>query len=369
MQEVTGITVFFVVATVLLFVLLGIAILVIVDHKARIPGQFHNDPFSISGLRREHPGIAFLTTVILFSVIIVLLFEMTVTLGEHFGLFAEEEKPALLKTLHQQRYSERMRHFHNTLPEDLPNMGKKPVCFYCHGDFPHSKQRMIRTLLNMHTQFVGCITCHADPRKIDEDKLHFRWLNYSGIAVNGPPFGTSLDPETGNLVDTDDYYSKIVTYEVEDGEATLLEIPETSTHAKEFLQIRDQLSDIDREAVKKSFHKLVSPKGRFCSRCHAPENEGYLPFRELGFSEQRIESLTNLNIIGIVQKYREFYMPNLFIGDKSLPDVNILLGPDHSEAINGVDEKTMRDDPRAWWRKTFEKPGAKDNDKNKTGNK
>ena len=360
MQEVTGVTTFFVVTTVLLFILLGIAILVVIDHKAKIPGHFSSDPFTISGLRREHPGIAFLTAIILFSVIAVLLFEMTVTLGERFGLFAEEKKPELLKTIHQQRFSERMRHFHNTMPEDLPNMGKKPVCFYCHGDFPHSKQRMVRTLLNMHTQFVGCLTCHVDPRKVDEDKLRFRWLNYSGIEVSGPPFGTSLDPETGNLVDTDDYYSKIVAYKVEGGEATLLEITEDSVRAKEFLQIRERLSDKDREAVKKSFHKLVSPKGRFCSRCHAPENESYLPFRELGFSERRVENVTNLNIIGIVQKYRDFYMPNLFHSDKPLPDIDVLVGPGRGGSTGRVGENDLREDPRGWWRKTFDKPKAKE---------
>ena len=64
MQEISPVTTFFVVATVLLFILLGIAILMVIDHKAKIPGQFAADPFTISGLRRDHPGIAFLTTTI-----------------------------------------------------------------------------------------------------------------------------------------------------------------------------------------------------------------------------------------------------------------------------------------------------------------
>ena len=360
MQEISPVTTFFVVATVLLFILLGIAILMVIDHKAKIPGQFAADPFTISGLRRDHPGIAFLTTTILVGIISVLLFEMTVTLGERFGLFTEEKKPDILQTLHKQRFSERQRHFHNVMPVDLPNQGKKPVCFYCHGDFPHSKQRMVRTLLNMHTQFVGCLTCHADPRKVDEDKLRFRWLNYSGIEVHGPPFGTSHDPETGNLIDTDDYYSKIVAYEVEGGQAKLLEIPEDSPEAQEYLRIRYQLNDHDREAVKKRFHALVSPKGRFCSRCHAPEDRSYLPFRELGFSDSRVENLTNLNIIGIVQKYRDFYMPNLFNTDKPLPDVNLLVGPHiEVEPKEEEEEEKLREDPRQWWRKTFDQPGKK----------
>jgi len=342
----------FIILTVLLFMFLGIAILIVIDHKAKIPDHFHNDPFSIKGLRRDHPGISFLTTIILFAIIASLVFELSVTLAAHFGLFAEKEQPKLLQELKQQRVSERNRHFHNEPVVDQVNLGKKPVCFSCHGDYPHSKERMIRTLLNMHTQFVGCMTCHNDPRKIEEKSLSFAWLNYSGIEVKGKPFGISIDSATGYLQETDDYYSKIVAYSKTETGKQLLEIPETAPRAQEYLTIKDKLSDTDREAVKKSFHKIVSPKGRFCSRCHTSEKDSYLPFRKLGFSEQRIDNVTNLNIIGIVQKYRKFYLPNLFQKDISLPRIESLVG---SDAKNGKAPETG-EDPKAWWRRNFDTP-------------
>ena len=65
------------------------------------------------------------------------------------------------------------------------------------------------------------------------------------------------------------------------------------------------------------FHKLASPKGRECSLCHTKEKESYLPFRALGFSDQRIDDITNMNIIGIVEKYKKFYLPTLFKKDIS----------------------------------------------------
>ena len=342
----------FIILTVVLFMFLGVAMLVIIDHKAKITDQFHSDPFSIKGLRRDHPIIAFLTTIILFAIIASLIFELTVTLGEHFGLFVEKEKPRLIQELEEQRAGERKRHFHNEPVEDLINLGKKPVCFFCHGDYPHSEERMIRTLLNMHTQFVGCMTCHNDPRKIEEESLSFAWLNYSGIEVKGEPYGVDIDPKTGYLQETDDYYSKIVAYSKTTNGKQLLEIPETAPRAQEYLEIKDQLSDHDREAVQKSFHKIVSPKGRFCSRCHTNEKDSYLPFRKLGFSEQRIDNVTNLNIIGIVQKYKKFYLPNLFKQDVSLPKVELLVGPDNN------DDKAPEagEDPKAWWRRTFDAP-------------
>jgi len=302
----------FIVISVLLFMLLGIAILVMIDHKARIPGEFRSDPFSITGLRREHPVLSFLTTFILGAVILSLLFEISVAFGEKLGFFKEKEKPELLQVLKEHRFSEKMRHFHNVRKNDTINNGKKQACFYCHGDYPHSKTRMIRTLLNMHTQFVGCMTCHTNEKKISEDKYSFAWLNYTGMKVKGPHYGTSLDPDTGYLVKTDDYFSKIVVYADIDGKKTLMEAIEDKPEVKEFLQVKDKLSDSDKEAVKKRIHKLVRRKGRFCDRCHAPEDKSYLPFRKLGFSEQRIFDVTNLNIIGVVKKYKNFYLPNLF---------------------------------------------------------
>jgi len=206
----------FIVISVLLFMLLGIAILIMIDHKAKI-----------------------LTAFILAIVILSLLFEISVAFGEKLGFFKEEEKPELLQTLKEHRFSEEMRHFHNVRIDDVVNKGKKQACFYCHGDYPHSKTRMIRTLLNMHTQFVGCMTCHTNEDKIPEDKYSFAWLNYSGIEVTGPHFGISLNPETGFLVSTDDYFSKIVVYaETEDGK-TLMEAIEDKPDVQEFLQVKD----------------------------------------------------------------------------------------------------------------------------------
>jgi len=350
MHQFGNATLIFVVLTVILVILLGIAILVIIDHKARIPGQFEDDPFSISGLRRSHPITSFFTLSILLLIIAGLLFELTVALGEKFHLFDEEEAPKFVQALKEQRVTERNRHFHNEPEVDLVNLGKKPVCFYCHGDYPHSKERMVRTLLNMHTQFVGCLTCHSDPRKVDESSLSFSWLNYTGIDVKGVPFGTEVDPETGYLIETDDFYSKIVVHGKVDGEKKLLEIPETNPEVQEFLAHIDELSDDDKNAVKKSFHKLVMPKGRFCSRCHASESESFIPFRQLGFSDQRISDVTNLNIVGIVQKYRKFYIPKLFQTELSLPDVESMVGAGKEDAAI----KEVVNDPKAWWRQTFD---------------
>jgi len=341
----------FIVLTVLLVIALGIMMLILIDHKSKIPGEFQSNPFGISGLRREHPVISFITTITLFAVIFALLLELFIVLGEHTGFFGQvEEKPEILKKISQHRYSETQRHFHNVPVVDKLNAGSKPVCFQCHGEFPHSKQRMVRTLLNMHTQFVGCMTCHTDPRKVAEENYQFRWLNYSGIEVSGVPFGTDVNQDTGYLVDTDDYYSKIVIYNNEIDASALIEITESNPDVKEFLEVKDTLSDEDKDAIKKRFHGRVMPKGRFCTRCHTDEEKSYIPFRKLGFSDRRIQDVTNLNIVGIVEKYNEFYMPNLFNKDMSLPDIKTMVGDGKKTDVPS--EELL--EGRAWWRRSNE---------------
>ena len=164
--------------------------------------------------------------------------------------------------------------------------------------------------------------------------------------MQGPHFGTKYDGDTGFLESTDDLYSKIVPYLQEAGGEKLLEIRESDPVAVDFVQVQKQLHGQDRDLVKKSFHRNVSVKGRFCTKCHTEENQSYMPFRELGFSDRRVKELTSLNIIGLVQKYKKFYMPELLSTGEEKADIDSLLGPEIE--MPQFDEK--QDDPRGWWR-------------------
>lgn len=341
-----------IIVAVLLFFSLGIAIMVVMDHKGRIQGGYQDDNFSIIGKRRDHPFEAFITMTILLGVIVALIGSLAATVIGHFNLFVAEEKPELLVKLSEDRAAEKRRHFHNMPKQQFSEMGNKVVCFYCHGDYPHSKEPMIRTLMNMHTQFIGCMTCHANPKKLPEKNYRFDWLNYSGIEVKGVPFGTDLNPNTGQLIETDDYYSRIVIYSQKNDIEQLLELTEGNKDVQEFIKIRNQLSDKDKDAVQKRFHKYVTGKGRFCAKCHTEEKKSYLPFRQLGFSEQRIMDLTNLSIIGLIDKYKEFYIPDLLSSDHGqLKDKT-----DTVKEKKKVNE--MKKDPRAWWRETYDSPST-----------
>lgn len=357
MQQTVEIGSIFISLAVVTAILFGIAVLIIVDHKARIPGATRRDMFSISGIRRNHPIWAWMVSCLLWIIIIVLLVASIYSMMSHGK---ESGAPQTLEKLDLERQKERIKHFHRTPEVDPLALGKKPICMTCHGEYPHAKKPMIRTLLNMHTQFVACMTCHTDDRKIPENQLTLRWFNYSGIKVNGKPFGTDYDQKTGLLLATDDYYSKIVPFTKLNGQDTLLEITEDAPEAQEFLKLRNQLSNQDMAAMKKSFHSLVNPLGRFCTRCHAGEQESLLPFRELGFSDKRIGALTSVNIVGIVQKYKEFYLPQIFLDESNKEHKGALFGLTEKAQQQASDE--MKNDPRAWWRKSFDsqsKPATK----------
>ena len=340
----------FISGVVLLFVIFLIMLLLIVDHKARLPGGIKRDAFRIAGRRRDHPVWSYLVGSVVVIIIGGVAFELSSAVLDRADLIRKPEESSLLKELDARRDAEAARHFHN--PAGARSLeGKKTVCFFCHGDFPHFEQPMVRTLLNMHTQFLACMTCHADPKKVDEQQVSLRWTNFSGIEVSGPHFGIDLDPQSGFLAPTDDLFSKIVPYFDEGDRESLLEITEDDPQAIEFARLQDRLRGQEKEAIKKSFHRMVSPKGRFCTRCHTQEDESFIPFRKLGFSDQRIGELTSLNIIGLVQKYKKFYMPNLMQRGLLPDNVQALVGP---EVEVDLDTEAMRKDPRGWWHENFD---------------
>lgn len=344
-------TIIFIAIAAVFFVTIIVGLLIIVDHKARMRNGKSSDIWSIQGQRDGHPIWAWFVSMFLWSIWAMLIIGIVARVGFGDGKVHAEKKEhketsgsELLKLVEEESIFDKKAHFHN-LVKDRTEEGKQPVCFYCHGNYPHKKQRMIRSLLNMHTQFLGCMTCHVDG--IPEQDIKIGWANYSGIKPKGKPFGLSYNPETGALEKTDDYYSKISPF-VKD---KMLEIPEDAPEARDFIKVRGQLTPSEQAKVKGKFHKNVGAKGRFCTRCHRTD-ESFIPFKELGFSQQRIDDLTGLNVVSITQKYKEFYMPGIF------KDINI--SPEKAQELLGKGaDKPITEvpaDPTTWWRGRFTAP-------------
>ena len=268
--------------------------------------------------RLEHPKsvyvIGFIFKIITLTVFIAVIYQITFSPHGPAVLvpikekIEESQRSAILEEVRRQEEYEKHRHFHNVVeyPQLPENM--RPVCYICHSDYPHSKSKKVRAILNMHTQFFVCETCHIEgPEGVD---IVYKW--YSPFVSNpeGPFFGTDYDPETGNLVEVEDQFSKISPYfKTGDSIESAIQIQDSDL-AQDYVKVRDKLTPEQRDNVKKKFHVHIKPKGHECKICHA--KKGLLDFKNLGFSANRTIDLEQLNIKGMVTKYEKFYIPNLF---------------------------------------------------------
>lgn len=350
-----------------------IALLFYIDQRTKYgkySGKYREKPtFWSLGDRKNHPIWAWMVSAILWFILAATGYGTVqyMLFGHHGPHFAsklgisdhgEEHgiKGGVLEDVKHEGALEKNRHFHN-LVEDTTLNDKNPICYFCHGNFPHKRRRFIRTLMNMHTQFIGCFTCHVSTENIDEKDITFRWFNYSDNRPKGRPFGIAYDEKTGQLEETDDYYSKIIGFINVKGKEEMLEIPEDSPIALEYLEVKDELARNPQlqGQYKNRLHKNVMPKGRFCTRCHTSEEESMIPFRKLGFSDQRVSDLTGLNIVGIVQKYKGFYIPTLYRGEEKETEEAIKTLVGEEKKVKKEEPKGPIFDPRAWWREKFMK--------------
>ena len=268
--------------------------------------------------RLEHPKavyvIGFIFKIITLTVLIGVVYHITFS---HHGpailvpiqkKIEKREKSVILEEVKRNEEYEIHRHFHNVvaypqLPENV-----QPVCYICHSDYPHSKNKKVRALLNMHTQFSVCETCHIEDTK--GISIVYKWYTPLEDNPEGPFFGTLYDPDTGNLVAVEDQLSKIAPYfKIRDTLESAIQIQDAPL-AKDYVKVRDKLTPEQRDNVKKKFHVNIKPKGHECKTCHS--KKGVLDFRKLKFAENRVVDLEQLNIAGMITKYQKFYIPKLF---------------------------------------------------------
>jgi hypothetical protein len=220
----------------------------------------------------------------------------------------QEKRSVILEEANLSEDFEIHRHFHNIA--DFPQLPEKdrPVCYICHSDYPHNKNKKVRSLLNIHTQFFVCETCHIDNKK--EVDVVYKWYNPFEENPKGPFFGTSYDAESGALVEVEDLISKIAPY-LAKGDQLESEIQKQDAPlAKDYMKVRDKLTPEQRDSVKNKFHVGIKPKGHECKICHSKDS--ILQFSKLGFDDKRILDLEQLNVKGMITKYEVFYLPNLF---------------------------------------------------------
>jgi hypothetical protein len=178
---------------------------------------------------------------------------------------------------------------------------KTSFCIGCHGDIPHDKIKEFRAFGNMHASFLSCQTCH---------------VRLEGNAKTG--IFTWYDRTTGEIVPNPDmegilpgtYRSKIIPFERVNGKIRRIDTQERINFAREYREMENRLTDTQKSKAKKIIHKIVSKTPYSCEDCHQKQTS-VLPFKDLGYPPQRMESIVNTEIVGMIKNYTQFYMPRM----------------------------------------------------------
>ncbi len=227
--------------------------------------------------------------------------------------FERKKEPATEKNLtlsyqtlriKDQERQQKHKHFHLTTEDiNLEAWAEKSSCITCHSPYPHGKKSKAKALMNLHTEFLTCHSCHL---KVEEgQKIKFGWVNPTKFKPQGKPYGTEIDPATGLFVQTDDHYSKLTPFKNINGQWQPL-------LSEEPVEV-DIKVGIDHEYMQQwhKLHKTTEMEAFVrCTQCHAPD--GIIDFRELGFDDTRVNQLEKLEVSGMFSNYETFYFPEFF---------------------------------------------------------
>lgn len=184
-------------------------------------------------------------------------------------------------------------HFHILDQTVYSDAEKAPMCLRCHGNFCHAESKELRSFYNMHSFYLACETCHI--RKKEGENILFRWFDdKTGEIVN------ELKGKDGS------YGAKIVPVK---GLERLDKFPKEEL-ALEYMKLKDTYTEDEKKKIQDEIMKHVSKEPLTCKECH--KKDGYLNFSALGYSQDRINVLTRLEIIKLIDEYKEFFIPTMF---------------------------------------------------------
>jgi hypothetical protein len=238
-----------------------------------------------------------------------------------FGEGTTQEEKEFLKSLKQQQQTTTTDlgymvieeqyvkgHFHHVgMKVETDNTS---ICIRCHGAVPHDKAKTIRAFLNMHAFYMACETCHIRPKE-NEKKYIFRWYDKeSGRVTANPPGLNTIDESMyGN------YSAKISPGKIsKNGTFKFLNGAKELAFVERYLKEDGKLNDTQKSKMKKVIHRNVNEEPLICDGCHTIKEEPYLPFIHLGYPRRRLHELNSTEVVGMINKYQKFYIPQLLRG-------------------------------------------------------
>lgn len=187
--------------------------------------------------------------------------------------------------------------FHNIQVPDTED--RVSLCVTCHGIMPHDYNLDMRSFRNKHDANIACETCHI----VGKGNPGFAWYNVNNGAV------VKKIDINGALILSD--YKIIAFY---GGVPAKYDKSVLKKDAEDLLLRASKLSASERREMIKPFHEnlTTAEDAVKCVRCHTADNgeKSFLPLLSLGYSQGRIRMIMNSEVIGLLMKYNEFYLPS-----------------------------------------------------------
>jgi len=202
-----------------------------------------------------------------------------------------------LKTLHAKEQSY------------ITHLSDGSSCSVCHPLYPHHSNELARSFINMHVSFMTCDMCHINREKYTS--LEYDWTSSETADFAGNAYGARFNPKLDDASGSAHFISRIAVFSVEDGGKKAMLNTWDTQKAAAYPSEEATLDASEKEAQLGYFHRDIHKVeiSVTCNECHSTDS--ILDYQELGFSEKRATDLVNINIKGMVTKYKVFYLPEM----------------------------------------------------------
>jgi len=199
--------------------------------------------------------------------------------------------------------------FHKNEQSVITLLEDKTSCKVCHQIYPHTKEPFVRAFLNMHTGYMVCEVCHLDRAKFTVAR--YGWVQTKDVQFEGEAFGTFYDPLHKLTLVPESTLSRIAPYVNREGKLEALMNTWDTDGAINVYSSRRQLNEEEKVLEFTRYHRDVvkMKQTTACEKCHSAN--GLIDFQAIGFSNERSNTLINLDIGDIIKKYDVFYIPEL----------------------------------------------------------
>jgi len=201
-------------------------------------------------------------------------------------------------------------HFH--LLTDDPNLeawASKSACIVCHSPYPHGRRQQAIAVMNLHTEFLLCQSCHI--KLAPGEQIRFQWVTPDGRPAQGKPYGLGLDAAAGTLAETENHLSMLAPFRLDGSVWQPAMAEQEAARALHYMQNQERYSDEQKKQLVDSLHAGTELKEFVrCSQCHS--TQGIMDFAALGFEPARVQQLRKMEVGGMLTNYDTFYFPDLF---------------------------------------------------------